>query len=535
MNAWHMSGRRVLLAVAAVGACLVATLGCDRAPPRGPARGPAAQSGSHGGLFDSVADTLDRLEQFDLDQMLPQMCDRLNQWNLQEKPKVVWKVDPLVAELPAELRALTTIKTLDVVQYRTPDALYLQESVWLRDISTAARADQFDEVAVAERLFDWTVRNIDLDGDARASQLKSHPHVPTQILLFGRGDALERAWIFILLARQQGLDAVQLGLADDGGRNLRPWATAVLGGGQLYLFDCELGLPIPGPDGKGVATLEQVVADDSLLRRLDLDEGHPYPVRSDDLKHVVAYVEASPNSLSARMALLESRLIGKRKLVLTSPASGLVERVEGMPHVAEAKLWPRPFEVILSQSKLNEAEQREVAREMFVFDVTPSLLRGRMAYFKGTYEGEQGAKRFLLNARPSRATIENFKLGPDLAKRIKKESHSQVEAIYTLALRQSKQDASYWLGLVSFDEKDYPTAIEYFDRFTLADHPKGRWTSAARYNLGRVYEAQGDVDRAVAQFESDAQTRQWHGNQLRARWLKEIPAAEAKSAESAAR
>jgi tetratricopeptide (TPR) repeat protein len=272
-----------------------------------------------------------------------------------------------------------------------------------------------------------------------------------------------------------------------------------------------------------------------LLRRLDVDAEHPYRVRGDDLKHVVAYVEASPSSLSARMALVESHLSGKRKLVLTSPASALVERVKSMPHVSQVKLWQRPFEVLLWQAKLSEEEQRQFAREMFVFDVTPSLLRGRMAYLRGTYDGEQGAKRFLLSARPTKASIENFKLGPEMARQIKKESHSQVEAIYTLALQQSKQDASYWLGLVSFDEKDYPTAIEYFDRFTLADHPKGRWTSAARYNLGRVYEAQGQLDRAVVQFESDSQTPQWHGNQLRARWLKEKPAAAAKSAESAAR
>src|SRR4029077_5230132 len=103
---------------------------------------------------------------------------------------------PLGAELPAELRSLTAVKTLEVVRYHTPDALYLMESVWLRDISAAARADQFDEVAVAERLFDWTVRNIQLEGDARSAQSKTHPHAPTQILLFGRGEALERAWIF---------------------------------------------------------------------------------------------------------------------------------------------------------------------------------------------------------------------------------------------------------------------------------------------------------------------------------------------------
>src|SRR5262249_43049170 len=150
------------------------------------------------------------------------------------------------------------------------------------------RADQFDDVAVAQRLFDWTVRNIQLDGPARTAQLETYPHRPYEILLYGHGDALERAWVFILLARQQGLDAVLLGLGDEDG-NVRPWLPALLSDGQLCLFDCQLGLPIAGPEGRPVATLAEVVADDALLRRLDVDSDHPYPVRSEQLNRVVAY------------------------------------------------------------------------------------------------------------------------------------------------------------------------------------------------------------------------------------------------------
>ena len=71
---------------------------------------------------------------------------------------------------------------------------------------------------------------------------------------------------------------------------------------KLYLFDPELGLPIPGPGGIGAdksgrldvqpATLDQVTANPKLLDRLAADE--PYWARKADLKRAVALVEASP-------------------------------------------------------------------------------------------------------------------------------------------------------------------------------------------------------------------------------------------------
>jgi hypothetical protein len=47
------------------------------------------------------------------------------------------------------------------------------------------------------------------------------------------------------------------------------------------------------------------------------------------------------------------------------------------------------------------------------------------------------------------------------------------------------------------------------------------WAAAARYNLGRSYEAAGQIDKAIATYESDTSSPQNTGNRLRARWLKE--------------
>ncbi len=501
---------------------------CKPAAKPGPPRGPSVRADARDALFDSVADNLNRLEEFDINQMMPQVCDRLNQWYHQEKPKVAWQRDPLIDRLPDELKSMRIMQTLDLMQYRMIDAWYLQEAVWLRDVSKGARGDAFDDLDVAERLFDWTVRNVYLEPDRPATADPSQ-HRPFETLLLGRGEALDRAWVFMLLARQQGLDVVLLATADSDGANVKPWLPALVSGGELYLFDCRLGLPIPGPDredpghggaGKNIATLSQVVADEQLLRRLDLDAEHPYPITAGDLQHVVALVEGTPHSLSQRMALVEARLSGDHKMALTSPGSALAERVEKLPHVAEARLWQHPFDIWLRQATLSPAELQVAAREVAVFQAVPALMTGRALYFKGHLEGEHGAKVQLLNARPADSVIEDYRLPADVARQLKREEIPQHEAARIVLFRHAKQDASYWLGLVCYEQEEYPVAIDYFAKRTIEATPGGPWTYAARYNLGRSYEALGQLDKAIAIYEADT-SAQSHGNKLRAQQLRE--------------
>ena len=86
---------------------LLATIGlsgCDNGASSSGERGPALQANDTGGLFNSVAENLEHLEQYETDQIHKQLCDRLNQWVLQEKPKFAWSVDPLVGNLSESAR-----------------------------------------------------------------------------------------------------------------------------------------------------------------------------------------------------------------------------------------------------------------------------------------------------------------------------------------------------------------------------------------------------------------------------------------------
>jgi tetratricopeptide (TPR) repeat protein len=116
---------------------------------------------------------------------------------------------------------------------------------------------------------------------------------------------------------------------------------------------------------------------------------------------------------------------------------------------------------------------------------------------------------------------------PSSAKLIESGMPEQNRAVY----EDAKQAASFWLGIICYEEGDYPVAIDYFSKRTLEAAPDGVWTPAAQYNLGRAYEATGQLDKAIELYEDD-DSPQRQGNLLRARRLKTRLAAAAASAAS---
>jgi hypothetical protein len=128
---------------------------------------------------------------------LVQLVDRANQWfrNFQDK-SFAWKPSPLVESLPKELREAESI-----VPRITPEALWdgqftlaevrsLQEAIWHRDVAAWAKGDAYEKVEIASALFDWTIRNIQLDDATQPSIV----HQPWQALMYGHGTAKQRAW-----------------------------------------------------------------------------------------------------------------------------------------------------------------------------------------------------------------------------------------------------------------------------------------------------------------------------------------------------
>lgn len=475
-------------------------------------------------------------------QMPSAVVDQLNRWLATQKPSKDWRPDALLESLPAELRELPALKTLGDVKYSEREEAALREVVWLREISKRVCGEASDDVERARRLFDWTVRNLQLDAAPADAQQPGEesaedeplaaPYLPWHLLAVGHGQAIDRAWLFMLLARQQALDVVLLEPA--GTKRLA--LLGLLSGDQLYLFDAELGLPLPGASDGQVATLAQVAADDGLLRKLDLDAERVYPLRASDLAQVTPLIEASPIYLQRRSALVEARLTGEEKLQLTLDASALAKRLAACQHVGQARLWPLPYERLEAIAKRSSPGVKQLANEFQVLmtayeqivkkkklELTMALWRGRVQHLLGRFTGDAGVNHFYQLARMPDAEIDRriAQAGapangepPKAARQRRLLAESRGNQY-----RAAKRYASYWLGLVAYERENDPTAIDYFEKRTLEATPGGPWTAGARYNLGRSYERLGRRAQAIAAYESDDSAQQY-GSQLRAKRLK---------------
>jgi hypothetical protein len=457
------------------------------------------------------------------------------------------------------------------LEFPDSDTFVLQEMVWIRDVSYWARGDAVDELNQAKQLFDWTVRNVQLDRDAAAEgsdQLRVL-HQPWETLLFGRGTAADRAWLFVLLARQLGIDAALLAITDPNettGQRMPPWV-GVLSQGRLYLFEPALGLPIPAPDGiqRGAsgqldirpATLAQLADDEALLRQLDVGEFR-YPVQSSQVEGVVALLEASPAYLSQRMKLLEGRLTGDERLVMTTDPSAQAERFKACQHVVDVRLWELPYQALGQECQLGPERVKWLGPQLVPFsvpfDVTEvarkkpqqvadgwgwwtiegreraaqqaeeaeqagsptqrtferALWRARLLHFKGQFKGQRSATYYYSRARLPDADLQSPEIDPN----------------FRTVLRWAKMDASYRLGLIAAEQGNHEAAIDWLTTRTLKVAPDGPWSSGAKYALGRVYEAGGQIAKAVETYRSDADSPARHGNLLRAAWLQPSPTPE---------
>jgi hypothetical protein len=514
-------------------------------------------------------------------EMFRQIVDRLNQWVRAQPKPADWKLDPMIASLPKSVLELPQIKNLDKMEFSTFDVFALQEDAWLRDITLWAKGDGIEDLDRARSLFDWTVRNIQLEQD-RENRVAQFPR---ETLLFGRGTATERAWVFILLLRQLDIEAALLAVddspeaakkdapatkgpdasppgktsktdkpaeskaADKSHKSLRPWCVGVLIEGNIYLFDPLRGLPIPAPNGVALddkgqlvirpATLQEVAKDPKLLRRMDCDESHPYPFKSVDPKRVSAMLEASPTYLGAAMWSLKPHLSGARKMVVTAAPDESAKNWKAA-NVGDVGLWGQPYATLYQREKSDwrasgfllqnviplymvysehvagrtkaeskdplEMENSQQSTAAKLISHPAPLLRGRVLSLKGKFTGDDGAVHYLQIARPSLQSLVTSSEPDD-------EKQAKVWA---------KENASYWLGLIAYQRGNFAAAIDYLQKRTIEDTPNGPWTSGARYNLARTYEADGKIRLATLLYTSDTSVPGYEGNILRAKWLEEL-------------
>ncbi len=473
---------------------------------------------------------------------IEQIVERLNQWLRQTKTTVEWQPTELLETLPQSLRDTPELElfasdeSLDRGAFSLPsdelrdkqaqgyEGRLLQEATWARDISNWVTADLRNDRDRAHKLFDWTIRNLQLEepSSERPSQR------PWQAMLHGHATPAGRAWVFAQLCRQQEIPVVVIRPAGDDG----PLWCGALVEDQLLLFDPEIGLPIVG-DGGDTLTLAEVQADPSVLESLELDD-ESYVPNDANLEQLTAEIVAGPFSLTRRAALLESRLSGNDSLLIAVDADQLATDLPKAGGIESIVIWPHPYEVTADQlraggnpSQSTPARSRQLrnqrtraAIEFEPFVHKPRLWKARLLHFRGDsgttidtsranletkIDDHRDAGRLYTheNIRPTDRTIERLEAG-------------DVRRAWTAA----KQNATYWQGLLSFDRGDYGVALNWLNKATKI--PK--WQTGARYNQARALEALGRTEEAIGLLEtSDGPMSR--GNRLLAeRWRQQLAA-----------
>ena len=426
---------------------------------------------------------------------------------------------------------------------------------WWDEVQKSIGEESTEKLRAAARLFDWTVRNVALEPPVATPQGVPVPDLSLgmtfegpgyrqtdfQTVWRGRGDWMQRAGVFTQLCFQANLDAAVLAAVDTQTGKEQPWCIGVFIDDSVYLFEPQLGLPVPGPDQTGIATLAEARRDDSVMRRLNVLGFYDYPLSKSDIAQNIALLNASVEQLAPRMRRLEESLTGQRRLTLAIDAERLVRRWDEQPGIFDVRLWGVPFLAELYAAELQRFAARNpsfgfwyLLRWAILEGETPSareLALGRWAHLTGQFgdmeeSGKKGARTLYLQQRPPEFDIEDLRIDVDLQAQYgvrrglgmsTEEFESRLQQVQSL-MRLGKRTATYWLSLVQYDDGRFKTAANWFGKRVLNEEQASFWNDAANYNLARSLEKQGQIDEAVELLKSDRPIS-GHGDRLRARLL----------------
>jgi tetratricopeptide (TPR) repeat protein len=534
----------------------------------------------------------------------------LNRWAEKQPRDPQWNLEPLINRLPFSLDSHPNMEQL---RFHLSDVYYLHETSWLHSIAgwvenQASRKhldrfsrlqteglteEQRSQLLTACRLFDWSVRHIQLrtlvpyPTTGRGDNVRErnvapslgiegpgYTRIPHEVLSHGSGDAWQRGRVFIQLARQRQIKVVYLGLRQDKQRRTQPWLTAAIIGERLFLFDNELGIPLPVDGGKRIATLAGLKQNPGLLDALAVDD-EPYRVGPADLDNVVAMVDACHCAVSQRMMILEKHLTGENQMVLTEAPGRIsrqmrntfgIDRTELLPasmetffykvgteqkrqdatrkieqltlSLAQLGAQATPAERSLVQGQIVMARQpisRQSREKALLFSEMSDLVAGRRLFFRGSFgdttltrsgQGTRNAKTLLLGSRLSDDVMTALQSSPEMQEQYgllpqpgetPEDQQYRVE-ITTYVMGESKKYATFWISMIHMEEGNYSAAINWLEKRTLSIGELGPFYHLARYNLARCYEATGQREKACEILEQSA-SPQARGDRLLARIL----------------
>jgi hypothetical protein len=494
----------------------------------------------------------------------------LNTWiqNL-PKDKVAYSPSAMLRQLPADWAQRSDINNPLQLNFDLWDVDYLYQCYLMNQLSTwiideplrdslyapsiekckaklsAEDAVRFEE---AYKLFDWTVRNVIMEGDTStveklamdARQLGENTlgckSLPWETVLFSVGDFVERGRVFAALAQQRGIDTVWISINGTATSPGFLWAIGVAIGSEMYLFEPKLGLVITDPDTQDIATLKMARENDRVLRRLDLPGQFDYAVNPGDLKSVILLIDAIPNAMSARMKMIEKSLSGSDRMRLFVDTDEITQRLSACSPNDPIAIWQTP---LLARDYATELRDRLTdlsdftarymsTRGVWLMDTPVS--KARFMHLMGKIESdsdEDGALSTYMKCRIDNETLEKLAYDPDIQKELQvdrlptetKEVHEAKIRQSQVVYAQAKIHATFLLAQLHFDRGNYDAVVNWIEKRLLKDERAQQWHSAGHYLLGRAYQELGNMENAEKEF-THQPSLQEAGNRLRLRQLR---------------
>ena len=490
---------------------------------------------------------IDGLDLADFNQATTTSVFNFNLWSKLHDDDPQWVTPSLINTVPTELASTGLVQAIGGKQFIPLDINYLHETSWLHDISQWVVADDLphrmfwesykptvaDEVASEEltkvlKLFDWTVRNIQL------APLLDYPTIPANteqsgkvspqlglpgpgysrtnrdVLTLGVGDWWQRARIFVLLARQQGIDVVLLGLPAEFGERNQPWLTAAIIDKELYLFDLNKGLPVLNADKTEIVTLKQL-KENVNFAQTQLPAAHQQQPQ-ETLDGLVGLIEADVVAVSHRMAILEKYLTGERQMVLTVAPSIISLRLRTEHQINRSKIWLPIYEGYLFEAALHEklVAQDSTAMEFVsstrnhsLFREVPQLREGRFKLLRGDFDngessagaqGESGAKALMMASRIPTKIIEELPENEGIQQSLGLVKPANTPALLWRQVLLNKQKvfvraknyASFYIAMIHMEQGHYQDAIDWFEQRTLINEADDTADAAGKEELPSV-------------------------------------------------
>ena len=452
-------------------------------------------------------------------------------------PLSAYQLEPAAREYLATQLPAPMLQGLENRNWSLRDTRHLEDCMMYYGIANrvAGTGENVDRV---RRIFDWVVRQVQLVpagalGSGRLPQVFARPY---DVLLRGmateaEGYWAERAWLFMVLCRQIGVDTglitysksdtlelhvPRYELPDDVSRRRKVpviWICAALIDDKAYLFDARVGLEVPGPGGEGVATLDEAVADPAILERMNLPGLLPYGTSRASLlgspTKIGILMDSSPGYFSPKMKLLQAELSGRHRTILyrdpvdqrDSFARVLGKRAGGI------SLWAVPMEV--ERRLFTDAQfVTSIQASLFLFQPQFPLVYARVKHLRGEFdEAIEDYVRFRF--------AENTPLVNNKKQAIPREVQDALD-VY----------ATYYLALAHLERNNLDLAELMFQKaLELLPEPGpnqpyyNMFRRGANANLGRIYEIKKDPSRAIAHYAQRDPTQQRVGNLLRTREL----------------